>query len=140
MDPTISTWLQMIARWAHVLGGVLWIGFLFFFALVQLNALDAMMDGRREAARQLLPRGLWWFRWMAALTAITGLFLLWIIYYAGGMLYDTGLDPDYLPVALAIVGAIVILAAYDAITGRVAEPRIAHSLSVLLLVDHLLAV
>jgi uncharacterized membrane protein len=133
MDPTVSVWLQLVARWAHVLAGVVWIGFLFFFALVQLHALDAMLDGRREAARQLLPRGLWWFRWMAALTVLSGLILLWLVYYMGEALFEGVATADYASVALAVLGVIVVIGAYDAITGRIAQARIAHALSILLL-------
>lgn len=133
MDPTISTWLQLIARWAHVVAGVLWIGFLFFFALVQLQALDAMLEGRREAARQLMPRGLWWFRWMAALTVFTGLILLWLIYYLGGILYDEAGDASRASLVLAAIGALVIVIAYDWVSGHVERARIAHSVSILLL-------
>lgn len=134
MDPTLSTWLQLIARWAHVLAGVLWIGFLFFFTLVQKHALDAMLDARPEAARQLLPRGLFWFRWMAALTGITGVILLWLVYYLGGMLYDGTAEGNGPAITLAMTGALLLLVFYDAITGRIERPPLAHSLSILLLV------
>lgn len=133
MDPTISTWLQLIARWTHVLAGVLWIGFLFFFALVQLQALGAMLEGRREAARQLMPRGLWWLRWMAALTALTGLILLWLVYYLGGILYDDAGEANPGSIALAGIGVIIAVIVYDWINGHIEQARIAHSLSIFLL-------
>lgn len=133
MDLIVSTWLEMITRWAHVVAGVVWIGFLFYFVLVQLDALSAMGDARREAARQLMPRGLWWFRWMAALTLFTGILLLWLVYYQGGMLYVEDSGTTVTATVTALLSILIAVAAYDTITARIERARFAHPLSVGLL-------
>ncbi|MDX1583283.1 MAG: urate hydroxylase PuuD [Thermoanaerobaculia bacterium] len=133
MDPTVSIWIQLVARWFHVVGGVVWIGFLFFFALVQLEAFAAMGESRPGAARELMPRGLWWFRWMAALTVATGLVLLWIIYYVDDTVYDAARDGNPAGTVAAIIGSLVAVALYDQATARIEHAPTAHLISAALL-------
>jgi uncharacterized membrane protein len=67
----------VLARWAHYLAGVTWIGLLYYFNFVQTPAfVDFEAGPRTEAFRKLVPRALWWFRWGAMLTVISGLFVL----------------------------------------------------------------
>lgn len=67
----------VLARWAHYLAGVTWIGLLYYFNFVQTPSFVAFEAGpRTEAFRKLVPRALWWFRWGAMLTVISGLFVL----------------------------------------------------------------
>jgi uncharacterized membrane protein len=61
----------------HVLSGVTWIGLLYYFNFVQVPALaDAVADeggpGGAGIVKYVAPRALWWFRWGAAFTWITG--------------------------------------------------------------------
>ncbi len=67
----------MIGRWIHYMSGVVWIGILYYFNFVQ-GAFFAETDAQTKSAaiRQLLPRALWWFRWGAAFTFFSGLFML----------------------------------------------------------------
>jgi len=63
--------------WIHVLAGITWIGFLYYFNFVQVPALgEAMADeggpGGAGITKYVAPRALWWFRWGAALTWISG--------------------------------------------------------------------
>jgi uncharacterized membrane protein len=74
--------LHFLTRYAHVLFGITWIGLLYFFNFVQVPAYAEMeAQARSEALRKLTFRALWWFRWAAALTMLSGL-LMWAI--AGG--------------------------------------------------------
>jgi uncharacterized membrane protein len=87
MDPRINEWLQLIFRWLHVLAGVMWIGHLWFFNFVNgqlAKTYDA--ESKKKVLPELMPRALYWFRWGAAYTFITGIFLLAFIYYMGGAL------------------------------------------------------
>lgn len=69
--------LDFIFRWAHVLFGITWIGMLYYFNFVQgAYFKDASAEGLQDAKAKLAPRALWWFRWGAAFTFITGI-LLW---------------------------------------------------------------
>lgn len=63
--------------WIHVLAGITWIGLLYYFNFVQVPALaDAMSDeggpGGAGITKYVAPRALWWFRWGAALTWLSG--------------------------------------------------------------------
>jgi uncharacterized membrane protein len=71
--------LSFLARYAHVLSGVTWIGLLYFFNFVQVPAYAELSDGARsEALRKLTFRALWWFRYAALLTFLFGVLLLGI--------------------------------------------------------------
>lgn len=66
-----------LLRWFHILAGIAWIGLLYFFNLVNIPT-QGKLDGPTKKAvnPELLPRALWWFRWGAALTLLTGLLIL----------------------------------------------------------------
>ena len=68
--------------WLHVLAGITWIGLLYYFNFVQVPALgeaagDEGGPGGAGITKYVAPRALWWFRWGAAVTWLTGaLYLL----------------------------------------------------------------
>ena len=69
--------LEFIFRWAHVLFGIVWIGMLYYFNFVQTEYFkEAEADAKADAVKKLAPRALWWFRWGAMFTFLTGLYLL----------------------------------------------------------------
>jgi uncharacterized membrane protein len=69
--------LDFAFRWAHVLFGVVWIGMLYYFNFVQTEYFkEAEADAKADALKKLAPRALWWFRWGAMFTFLTGLVLL----------------------------------------------------------------
>jgi len=64
----------MLFRWLHFLGGVTWLGLLYFFVLVNvpfMKSLDPATKGKVLPA--LMSRALWWFRWGSVVTVLTGL-------------------------------------------------------------------
>ncbi len=73
---TMDGWLFFL-RWFHVFFGVIWIGHLYYFNFVQ-GAFFAETDAatKSKAIQQLVPRALWWFRYGALFTIITGLLLI----------------------------------------------------------------
>lgn len=72
--------LDLIFRWLHVLFGITWIGLLYYFNFVQGEYFkEAEATAKADAVKKLAPRALWWFRWSAMLTFITGLVMLDII-------------------------------------------------------------
>lgn len=75
---------ELAFRWAHVLFGVLWIGHLYFFNFVQ-GGFEAKLDGptKKLVVPELRPRALFWFRWGAMWTWLTGVGLLGLTYYMG---------------------------------------------------------
>ncbi len=66
-----------ISRYLHVVVGITWIGLLYYFNFVQVPAF-AEMEGaaRNNAIDKLASRALWWFRWAAVATVVTGLLIL----------------------------------------------------------------
>jgi len=76
----IEVFIQVLSRWAHTLFGITWIGLLYYFNFVQGSAfkeLDA--SSRTDAFTKLVPRALWWFRWAAMFTFLTGVLLLYFL-------------------------------------------------------------
>jgi uncharacterized membrane protein len=71
---TTKLGLEMLLRWGHFLGGITWIGLLYYFNFVQGEYFkEADAGAKSDALQKLVPRALWWFRWGAALTLLTGL-------------------------------------------------------------------
>jgi uncharacterized membrane protein len=69
--------LNFLFRWAHVVIGVLWIGLLFYFNFVQVPSFAKFEAAtRNEAIDKLASRALWWFRWAAVFTVLTGILIL----------------------------------------------------------------
>ena len=59
-----------VDRWLHIVSGVMWIGLLYYFNVVQVPGLaDAAADkggpGGAGISKYIAPRALWWFRWAA---------------------------------------------------------------------------
>ncbi len=72
--------IDFIVRWAHLLFGITWIGMLYYFNFVQGGYFkSASKDALADAKAKLAPSALWWFRWGAMFTFITGLYLLAVI-------------------------------------------------------------
>jgi len=68
--------IGFIFRYFHVIAGITWIGMLYYFNFVQTEYFkEAEADAKKDAMAKLAPRALWWFRWGATVTFITGLYL-----------------------------------------------------------------
>jgi uncharacterized membrane protein len=68
---------MFVLRWLHFFFGVAWIGLLYYFNFVQ-GAFFSETDAptKSNAIQKLVPRALWWFRWSALWTLVTGLLIL----------------------------------------------------------------
>ena len=72
--------IDIITRWAHVLFGITWIGLLYYFNFVQGEYFkEADKNALGDVKAKLATRALWWFRWAAMFTFITGLVMLGLI-------------------------------------------------------------
>ncbi|XDD50270.1 urate hydroxylase PuuD [Leptospira sp. WS92.C1] len=82
-----SQGLYFIFKWIHFLAGVAWIGLLWYINFVQ-GSFFAETDGdtKKKATQQLVPRVLWWFRWGAMFTFLSGLFMIGHALYSGATL------------------------------------------------------
>jgi len=69
-------WWAFIFRWLHVMSGVMWIGLLWYFNFVQIPSMPKIPDEHKPAIGKVIaPAALFWFRWAALATLITGLIL-----------------------------------------------------------------
>lgn len=65
---------EAIARWTHVVSGIMWIGLLWYFNFVQIPNMPNIPDEQKPAIGKVIaPAALFWFRWGAAATVLTGL-------------------------------------------------------------------
>ena len=72
-------------RWLHVLTGIMWIGLLYYFNFVQIPNMPNIPDEQKPAVSKVIaPAALWWFRWAAMATVLTGL----ILGYLNGYIHD----------------------------------------------------
>ena len=73
--------LEFLFRWTHVFAGIVWIGHLYFFNFVNIQLQGKMDDPTKKLVNpQLMPRALWWFRWGAMVTFLSGLVMFTLIY------------------------------------------------------------
>jgi uncharacterized membrane protein len=77
--------ISYLARWGHYLFGIAWIGLLYYFNFVQGGYMAAASDEAKvDAFTKLVPSALWWFRFGAMFTFLTGVILLLLIMHGGG--------------------------------------------------------
>ena len=77
-------WWAFFMRWLHVLSGVMWIGLLWYFNFVQTPSMPQIPDEQKPAVSKVIaPRALFWFRWAALATVVTGLLLASMNGYIG---------------------------------------------------------
>ncbi len=167
MEATILEWLNLLARWVHVIAAIMWIGdsFLFMWMDSHLSQPRTARTGtvvgelwmvhsggfyevvkRKSLSQAELPPNLYWFKWESYTTWISGFLLLIIVYYAGGSIYLV--DPAVLAMSqaqavgtslgLLLVGWLV----YDAVWSTVGQSNVlvAKVISLLLLVAAVFAV
>ena len=67
---------KFLFRWFHVLSGIMWIGMLWYFNFVQTPSMPKIPDEQKPAITKFIaPEALFWFRWGAMATIVTGLIL-----------------------------------------------------------------
>jgi uncharacterized membrane protein len=75
-------WGIFCMRWLHIGSGVMWIGLLWYFNFVQTPSMPQIPDEQKPAVSKVIaPRALFWFRWAALATVVTGLLLAWLNAY-----------------------------------------------------------
>jgi uncharacterized membrane protein len=161
MPALLNDWLTLALRWVHVIAGIMWIGdsFLFMWMDSSLEPPSRPRQGdvagelwmvhsggfyevvkRRTLAPAELPRRLYWFRWQAYTTWLSGFALLALIYWVGGAAYlvdrsvsNLGVGPAIgVSFGLLVVGWLLYQVLWDSPLGR--RPVIAAVVSFALLV------
>ena len=79
-------WWAFVIRWLHVMSGVMWIGLLWYFNFVQTPSMPKIPDEQKPAIGKVIaPTALFWFRWAALATVVTGLILTWMMGSIGSL-------------------------------------------------------
>jgi uncharacterized membrane protein len=121
VEAYLLDWLTLLARWAHIVVGIAWIGASFYFIWLD-NHLEPAKDGsfagelyaihgggfyraqKYRVAPPELPKTLHWFKWEAYWTWITGFALLVLVYYLNAEIYL--IDPAVMKLSAgAAIGA-----------------------------------
>ena len=65
---------EFVLRWIHFGAGITWIGVLYYFNFIQTPFFGTELGGQAKSAmtRELVPKALWWFRWGAMFTFLSG--------------------------------------------------------------------
>lgn len=136
MPQHVNDLLNLILRWAHVVAGIIWIGHLYFFNWVNAHFAKAL-DGptKKIVVPELMPRALYWFRWGAAWTWITGILLAGIIYYHSKIVFeDTSRTDVWLWLAIVIVLVAVGFVVYNLVMKSVKNVVVANAIVLALFV------
>ena len=76
--------LAFLLRWAHLLAGVTWIGLLYYFNFIQGEYFKEADGGAKsDVIQKMVPRALWWFRWGAMFTFLSGIILVYVKHLSG---------------------------------------------------------
>jgi uncharacterized membrane protein len=77
--PPEARFWEAFLRWTHVLSGIMWIGHLYYFNFTQIPNVPKIPEEHRGPAisKVIAPAALFWFRWGAVATLVTGLILAW---------------------------------------------------------------
>jgi len=96
--------LQALFRWIHIVAGIVWIGMLYFFNFVN-GPFAATIDGptKQKVVPELMPRALYWFRWGAAWTWVTGVLLLMLVFWHGGVMFNPGAGWNAATILMVVV-------------------------------------
>jgi uncharacterized membrane protein len=129
LNPLLSEWLNLCLRWFHVFAGILWIGTTYYFTWLDARLSEEERAARGEEAqvwmvhsggfyvveKRKLPgtRPLHWFRWEAALTWLSGVALLVLVYYLGGALVDPDVTTNATGIAISVGALIIAWIIYD---------------------------
>ncbi len=101
----LNPYLDGIFRWVHVVAGITWIGLLYFFNWVNsafAPTLDA--ESKKKVVPELLPRALYWFRYAALWTWISGFLLIAIKFYHGKLMWEGGESTwGALPIVMMVI-------------------------------------
>ena len=134
MTAELKEWVHLLVRWGHVFAGILWVGTTYYFTWLdgRFTELEKQFQGDKQAkdtgakkiwmvhsggfyvveklrTPQVMSEKLHWFRWEAALTWLTGIFLFVLLYYHGGLM--VGLEDARITPTVAIwlsVGLLIV--------------------------------
>ena len=72
-------WGVFLVRWLHVISGIMWVGLLWYFNFVQMPSMPKIPDDQKPAVSKVIaPAALFWFRYAALATVVTGLLVAYM--------------------------------------------------------------
>jgi uncharacterized membrane protein len=100
-------WGAFVMRWLHVLAGTMWIGLLWYFNFVQIPSMPKIPDEQKPAIGKVIaPTALFWFRWAALATVVTGVLVAWMNgYLIRALTLETGVHAIGIGMWIALVMA-----------------------------------
>jgi uncharacterized membrane protein len=99
-------WGSFVFRWLHVASGVMWIGLLWYFNFVQIPSMPSIPDEQKPAISKVIaPTALFWFRYAALATVITGLIVATM---QGYLISALTLQPGVIAIGLGMWIALVM--------------------------------
>jgi uncharacterized membrane protein len=100
-------WWTFFMRWLHVLSGVMWIGLLWYFNFVQIPTVPKIepVEHRAAVTKYIAPNALFWFRYGALATVVTGLLLAWM---SGSILQALTLRPGFIAIGIGMWLALIM--------------------------------
>src|SRR5260221_1275493 len=99
-------WWLFAMRWLHITAGVMWIGLLWYFNFVQTPSMPKIPDEQKPAISKVIaPEALFWFRWSALSTVVTGLLLAGML---GFFVPALTLAPGYRAIGIGMWLALVM--------------------------------
>ena len=104
--PFSHAWGTFVMRWLHVASGVMWIGLLWYFNFVQIPSMPNIPDEQKPAISKVIaPTALFWFRYAALATVITGLLVAWM---QGYLMMALTLQPSVVAIGLGMWIALIM--------------------------------
>jgi uncharacterized membrane protein len=106
--PPTGDLLNGILQWLHVFFGITWIGLLYYFNFVQIPTMPTIpAELKPGVSKYIAPSALFYFRWGAAFTVLTGLILAWSY---GELVEGLTLQPDYRLIGIGMWLALIMAA------------------------------
>jgi uncharacterized membrane protein len=100
-------WGIFFMRWLHIMSGVMWIGLLWYLNFVQVPTMPKIqpVETRTAITKFIAPNVLWWFRYGALATVITGLLLAWMNQY---LVQALTLQKGFYPIGIGMWMALIM--------------------------------
>src|SRR4029450_4061726 len=125
--------LESLFRWIHIAAGIMWIGHLYFFNFVNAP-FQAVLEGplKKKVNPELLPRALFWFRWGALWTWVTGVLLLQFVFWGAKITLRP--EVGWNATAIAMLAFVFVAPfVYDALAKAIKDPKVFGAVAFVLL-------
>src|SRR2546427_3528329 len=108
---------------SDLVAGIAWIGHLYFFNFVNSQVAKTYdADSKKKVIPELMPRALYWFRWGAAYTWVTGFLLAGMVYYQGSNLLPADSSTSLgAGIGLSLLLIVAVFFVYDALWKAMAK-------------------